>query len=346
MGDFNAHIGIDSLTDDDRTRIGSNLLHHRCNTNGLELKNLIHCLRLKNYLTFSRSPSVRVTWFNRRSESQIDHVLMSTMRCFKHPDVKAFIHSDRLSDHKLIVCTLKPCNPNADRNSERMQIPKPAKIPKLDIEALKTDEEMREKYQRELDANIHRQNGANQSTPGEKWSMLAGAISQAACKTLPRPTSPMTPRREIASRNYVQCHQKLLLDRNNSELKKQCNKARKEKRAAFEQHFEDKVQRFLEDTEHDNGLDKMVKTFRFINTHRRKTNRGQQKFIHVREWEMKIKEQSTGISTETIPETDNRSPGPEPTRMEIANILAGMRNNSAPGLDGIVCECLNTVPKT
>lgn len=59
VGDFNAHIGIKDITGGDFQLIGQNLLHERNNTNGTDLKNLLHLmgLHLKNSLEI-RAPKL------------------------------------------------------------------------------------------------------------------------------------------------------------------------------------------------------------------------------------------------------------------------------------------------
>lgn len=51
VGDMNARLGKNDLAEDDAEYVGRNLLHDDCNTNGVELKTLLHCLKIGNYLT-------------------------------------------------------------------------------------------------------------------------------------------------------------------------------------------------------------------------------------------------------------------------------------------------------
>lgn len=172
---------------------------------------------------------------------------MSPMKYYKHPEIKAFCHPSKLSDHKIIIGVLKVKNSDPTLTLANSIPPRgAAKCPKFDVDALKNDEETREKYQRALNNNIGRQNVSNRMHVNEKWKALSSAITNAAMSTLQKPPSPMTPRRAKASKDYVRVHQQLLMDRSNSTLKNECEKARREKRMAFEQHFEEKVQNFLE----------------------------------------------------------------------------------------------------
>lgn len=93
-------------------------------------------------------------------------------------------------------------------------------------------------------------------------------------------------------------------DRTNAELKKASNTARKQKQEAFDQHFEEKVTKFLEETDKAGSLDAMVKTFRFIKTHRRKNEKIRGKFIHIRDWEKALREQTSTETLQMIPEDD------------------------------------------
>lgn len=75
MGDFNAHIGRLDLTEEDKKVIGPRIHHEYCNDNGKELKNIIHASTLNLHITWSRSPSVLITWKSGNMTSQIDHIM-------------------------------------------------------------------------------------------------------------------------------------------------------------------------------------------------------------------------------------------------------------------------------
>lgn len=79
IGDFIAHIDIRDFVERDDALFRRSLMHDYWNLNGLSLKAFMHRFKLKNYLTFSKSSSVRFTWANSRSCSQLDHYLMIQM---------------------------------------------------------------------------------------------------------------------------------------------------------------------------------------------------------------------------------------------------------------------------
>lgn len=78
-GDFNAHLGKLDLTADDKKFVGPNLFHDHCNDNGENLLNLIHFGEFSVHNSWQRSRSLRVTWTNGTSLSQIDHVLCNSV---------------------------------------------------------------------------------------------------------------------------------------------------------------------------------------------------------------------------------------------------------------------------
>lgn len=61
VGDLNAHLGSSDLTDKDKWYIGPNLYHSLYNTNGEELKTIIHMGQFAVKTTWNRSASLRTT---------------------------------------------------------------------------------------------------------------------------------------------------------------------------------------------------------------------------------------------------------------------------------------------
>lgn len=352
VGDFNAHIGIRDRTDQDKGIFGNNLHHDICNANGLGLKSLLHGFRLKDQLTFSASSSVRVTWSNGRSMSQIDHVLMSRMEFMKLPRVKAFFDGELRSDHKMVVCVCMKKDqqgmPPASRSQQRPEKRKSqdqvraAKKPKFDLERLK-DEEEREKYQKQVDRLLTINSVADEHCVEDKWKRVETSVMGAAKATLKTQGSPPTPRREQAHKQHFIAQQRALADRNNRSLRTEARKAAKEKRNAYKAHFADKVDKFLEDIKNESSLAQMNLTFRFVKMHKRMGENKNRTFISIRKWEEKLASNTNaeqGDQLNLLPEDDGRSPGQEPSLEEVRQILWATRNKGAPGLDGMRNEFL------
>lgn len=103
--DFNAHIGRSDLTHSDKQYIGENLYHEYCNENGLDLKKLIHGGGFSVKNTWATNASLRFTWSNSCSKSQIDHVLCNTdILCFRSM-YKIWVPTVH-TDHKLLSTTI------------------------------------------------------------------------------------------------------------------------------------------------------------------------------------------------------------------------------------------------
>ncbi|KAL1400304.1 hypothetical protein pipiens_007547 [Culex pipiens pipiens] len=352
VGDFNAHIGIRDRTDQDKGIFGNNLHHDICNANGLGLKSLLHGFRLKDQLTFSTSPSVRVTWSKGRSMSQIDHVLMSRMEFMKLPRVKAFFDGELRSDHKMVVCVclkkdqqgMPPVSRSQQRPDKRKsqdQV-RAAKKPRFDLERLKDDEE-REKYQTQVDRLLAINSVADEHCVEENWKRVEASVMGAAKATLKTQGSPPTPRREQAHKQHFIAQQRVLADRNNRSLRAEARKAAKEKRNAYKAHFADKVDKFLEDIKNESSLAQMNLTFRFVKMHKRMGENKNRTFISIRKWEEKLASNTSaeqGDQLNLLPEDDGRSPGQEPSLEEVRQILWATRNKGAPGLDGMRNEFL------
>lgn len=137
MGDLNARIGISEISEDDRRIIGKSLFHDSSNSNGFELKNFMHGVRLKNYLTISKSKSVLWTWTNGKCQSQLDHILMSKMDFLKIPIIRAYYHNAIRSDHKMVACILSKRDNDTETPENYSNILPAAKKVKYDLEKLK-----------------------------------------------------------------------------------------------------------------------------------------------------------------------------------------------------------------
>jgi exonuclease III len=99
LGDFNAHIGAEDISEDDQL-IGTKLYHLHTNTNGENLLRLIRYLKLE-VLTTKRHKTL-VTWSNGTLSSQLDHLLVPiTSKYQVHLVTGHFVTA--LSDHKLII---------------------------------------------------------------------------------------------------------------------------------------------------------------------------------------------------------------------------------------------------
>uniref|UniRef100_A0A0N8ES07 Putative reverse transcriptase n=1 Tax=Aedes aegypti TaxID=7159 RepID=A0A0N8ES07_AEDAE len=341
VGDFNAHIGKMDLTPEDRAVLGNNLYHDYCNENGTGLKNFLHGLNLKNYMTFSSSKSVATTWTNGKSISQIDHIVMSKMNIMKIPKICAYYNLNLKSDHKMIECILKMHKRPLTDQPRTVSNTGPKRM-RFDLELLKSNEE-KNKFQERVNCILEKRPTTATATVEEKWFNIQDSIINAAKSVLQKPGSPPTPRRMNASKNYFIAHQRQLADRSNQTLKAEAKKARKEKKHAYIDHFNDKVETFLREIENENPLSQMTKTYKFIKSHKRTTTAGNRRYIPIQRWNAKLQESASNEQNqefETFPEDDGRDAGEEPTKEEIRSIIWDSRNNCAPGLDNVHNEFL------
>ena len=333
LGDMNAHLGYSDLAADDSQYIGRNLYHPHSNDNGLALRNLLHSFHLRDYVTLSPSDTVHITWTNRRASSQIDHILMSKIPSLAFPVISGTFHPSDISDHKILKCVLKKSKhppaeprlqtaaPSAHNSSGRLM---------LNLELLRSDPESQQKYHAKLQQLLLPSNDCGSETSAARWTRISGALRTAAEHAIPRSSSPKTPRRSRAGRAYYRARQELLADRNNPVLKKQAEAARKEKRLAYQQHFEDKVDAYLTLTARHPPMEQMRQMYRFIKMHTRNRTHRKQRYISMQQWEEKLR--TIGQNGSHVPRLSelNAPPLKPPTREEICDILQSLRNNTAP----------------
>ncbi len=108
LGDFNAHIGAEDVSENDPL-IGTHLYHLHTNNNEESLISLIRFLKLEVVTT--RRHKTLATWTNGTQTSQIDHILKpTTSKYYVHLITGHFVPS--LTDHKLLIIMLK-LNPSS-----------------------------------------------------------------------------------------------------------------------------------------------------------------------------------------------------------------------------------------
>ena len=235
--------------------------------------------------------------------NKIDELVFPDVRCYFHPDI--------ISDHKISVCTLKRRTDKQPIHVKTMgQKRPPIKRRKLDIEQLRCDEKCIENFHNSLSHELSRsreQSGEEQGNINSRWKRLEDTVASAANETIRPIGSPPTPRRSETSKAYAVARTKLLANRKNETLKKQRDVAWAAKKKAEEQHFQEKVTRFLELSKDNNNLEKMTKTFRFIKTYRR-NKASNRKYISIQKWKAKM-DSLKGPPPEELPEEGNYSAG-------------------------------------
>lgn len=320
LGDMNAHLGYSDLVDDDSPYIGRNLFHSHSNDNGLALKNLLHCLHLRDYVTLSPSDTVHISWSNRRASSQIDHILMNKIPSFAFPVVSGAFHPSAMSD-KILKCVLKKSNHPSDE--PRLQTTTPSSQTTsgrlmLNLELLRNDPESQQKYHAKLQQLLQVSSSCGSETVAARWSRISDALRAAAVHSIPRSSSPKTPRRSTTGRAYYHARQQLLADRHNPVLKKQAEAARKEKRLAYQQHFEDKVDAYLTLTARHPPMEQMRQMYRFIKMHNRNRTQRKQRYISMQQWEEKLRTICQGaVHVPRLPETGTSSLEPPPEKRSV-----------------------------
>ena len=172
MGDFNAKIGVEDFT---KTIAGQHSLHKTTSENGLRMCQLASACGLYIISThFEHKDIHKGTWIipGTNRANQIDHILISKNRISSIRDVHVCRSRTVDSDHFLVKTYLRQKITNAHTNNTYKTL-------KYDTSKLKdpnTSEKFREMVEEELESNYasHTQNVDDQ------WNILKNSITNAA----------------------------------------------------------------------------------------------------------------------------------------------------------------------
>jgi endonuclease/exonuclease/phosphatase family metal-dependent hydrolase len=375
LGDFNARIGTDDLTYEDRNYIGEQLYHKQTSTGGWLLKNLLHMqgLVLKN--TFSGSRTVKITFSNGKSQSQIDHVLMKKNGALRIKKIRATWTT--LSDHKLLVVPLderKEENSDSRKRKRDHQDQDETTTTQSNLKRSRTTTvksnwnlellaipEKASKYADELknrlDQAIRNKQSEHTTVPAElasrtsnvdddsmEWEEVKECIINAANDTLHTPKPPISPRRKEAGRRLERARKMRSLDWKNPIWKQRENDAKAEKEEAYRRSFWKDCEKMMNDLNDEKMPQvRLRKILRFMKKFKSQTKTKKQ-YIPMRKWQQELEKSCNGEQTTLFEEEERVDHNEEPSREEIKEIIANMKNRGAPGIDGINAELLKYGP--
>lgn len=193
LGDFNGHLGTNDATEEFNQFLGKRLLHKDSNENGFFMLQLIAQFELQVCTTFARSGSVLETWHNRKSSTQIDHIMkpISSRLCLQEKNIYGVWPKLFRTDHKILVASIR--KPSVHKKTPKAQ---KQRRKQWNAKLLKTDG-YKEKFS-ETVRDAMKKLDDNKENPATRWTELKNIITDAACKVIPtakkEPMSPKTKR--------------------------------------------------------------------------------------------------------------------------------------------------------
>lgn len=378
VGDFNAHLGKLDISQSDKQFIGPNLLHDHCNANGMELKNLIHGGRFSVKNTWAHHRSLRFTWTNSYSTSQIDHMLCNDARIIFRLMSAAWVEAVP-TDHKFISATLayrpaietEPVRKRghvdtADDDIQQLHLKRrrrsQAQITNVShhganvykrhnwyLPLLQTEDGVN-KYQQtvleQIDKHLKDTTlplNADKNSINDSWSELKRTLHASADIALPIPVTSLTPGRQKAESAYKAARGKLHsnpTNRNNIALVYQMLQA---KRTAIAQHMDNECLRFFNNLDSINPHQRISRTYQFIRRFR-SVRAAQPPKIPISSWDAELRSLCHGSPPPLLDETDSDIILPPPTYEQLANIITNTRNGTAPGNDCLHIELIKKAP--
>ncbi|XP_058449213.1 uncharacterized protein LOC131429181 [Malaya genurostris] len=325
LGDWNAQIGIGSLTAEDSTVIGKELGFEKDNENGEEFKMFLHIHKMNN-ISSRIGVNTKVTWWRGQNKSQIDHVVKATQGavCFRF--IKGF-KTKLNTDHKLIVTEIVVNKPKemirAKKGTKRMN------------ESQLENEGIRRRYHKALEQHTI-QSIPSDSSIDQAYNLVSRKMKEAANEALRNAYTPLTPKRRLALNRLkyalklankfpdMKVHQWKLKDR------------KQEYQRAVKEHKEASIKEFYRTLNDFNVNVRIQKSYKFLKQFMRdKKNR--KVYIPMREWNEALKE-STGPEI-MIHKDHDTCPLSEPPNKECMNIILQKScNGKSAGADGLRME--------
>uniref|UniRef100_A0A8D8QNX5 Craniofacial development protein 2 n=1 Tax=Cacopsylla melanoneura TaxID=428564 RepID=A0A8D8QNX5_9HEMI len=361
MGDFNAQIGS---KEDQREVAGQYSLHEYNNENGDYLTDFaaLHKLHIRS----TSFPHKRIhlgTWKipGKNDTNQIDHVLISKRHYSSISDVRVCRGPNIDSDHFLVKVILR------ERLSMLQNIKRARQI-KWDTNKLKTDENAHYSYQDALREKLEQGGG---TTIEDKWEHVKTSIINAAKETVGekgternRAWFDQECRDIIERKNQARAVMLSRKTRSNTEtykvLRSEAKKIMKKKKKdsiADEIREIEELNKEGEDRKFYQAMKKIKKDFQ----PRTKGCRNKDGTIETDEKKMMerwtnhfktLLNKDCTSETEQEHESSDLNPVEEevPSTEEVSKVIRNMKNNRAPGEDGIVAELIkyggNTLQET
>uniref|UniRef100_A0A8D8T7U9 Craniofacial development protein 2 n=1 Tax=Cacopsylla melanoneura TaxID=428564 RepID=A0A8D8T7U9_9HEMI len=364
MGDFNAQIGS---KEDQREVAGQYSLHEYNNENGDYLTDFaaLHKLHIRS----TSFPHKRIhlgTWKipGKNDTNQIDHVLISKRHYSSISDVRVCRGPNIDSDHFLVKVILR------ERLSMLQNIKRARQI-KWDTNKLKTDENAHYSYQDALREKLEQGGG---TTIEDKWEHVKTSIINAAKETVGEKSNQRNRawfdqecRDIIERKNQPRAVMISRKTRSNTEAYKSLRReAKRTMKRKKKDGIADEI-REIEDLSKEGEVRKFYQAMKKIKKNfqpRTKGCRNNDGTIETDEKKMMerwmnhfktLLNKDCSNETEQEREPTNWNPAEEeeeeaPTMQEVSKAIRNMKNNRAPGEDGIVAELIkyggNTLQET
>lgn len=178
LGDMNAKVGREEVF---RPAIGHHSAHSECNENGLRLVDyaIDHDMTISSTY-FPRKNIHKVTWKSPDgvTENQIDHVLIDRRHGSDVIDVKTRRGADADSDHYLVLMKYR-------QRISRVRMVQGKKSEKLDVQTLSRDDNVKVNYRRIVSEKLK---GREQELQGaavtQQWTVLQDVLNSAATEAV------------------------------------------------------------------------------------------------------------------------------------------------------------------
>lgn len=335
--------------------IGPNLFHNICNDNGEELKNLIHAGQYHVKSSWCKTPSLRTTWSNHKSESQIDHILCNTRRILFRNMFGTIVNTVQ-TDHKILSAEIflpnQPTSPfKRQRTTSIEHITKHRKLnsgKQWNVRLLQ-EQTNRDRYRTELSISAKALRATIQETydsrlPPSLWPKIAKIIKQTAINTIPNEREPLSPKRMKARSEYLIERSRLTKDPSNVTLQARTQHAKQTFNELQQQHLDLQYNKFLNDVTNVHPQKRLSSTYKFIKQFRQRKNNSLTQHIPISHWANLLKESCNGSPSTLMSEPTHIPIGPPPTIEDIENITQQMHNGTAPGIDKINIELIKNAP--
>jgi len=361
LGDFNAKVG---KNEDQKQVAGIHTLHEKNNDNGNMMVQF--AARNKLYVKSTAFDHKRIhlgTWKipGREEVNQIDHVLVSSRHMSSVIDVKSCRGPNCDSDHFLVKVKVR------ERIANVMKGPK-HEVKRWATENLSKNKELQKKYVDVLNSKLTQETDGMEGrdqTPEEIWTVTEKAILEAAKETIGE-------KRKTRNEEWFdeECMniidqkndaRKKMLQRNTRGNEERYHKARKEANKLLRKKKKEAMIQQMEEIEQLSKQNESRKFYAAVNRMRKgfqpKTSGcrskdgqllGEEKDIMERWAEhfeelLNEKERMILNDKETMEKEDHTNEddlSQTPTIEEVAERIRRMKNNKAPGEDGITAELL------
>lgn len=323
LGDWNAQIGRDSVTPEEKGNVGEKLGFAKSNENGEDFKmfTIMHKIKI---VSSEIGINTETTWRSGKKESQIDHVLRPLEGSIEIRYIKGFWTRIE-TDHKMLI--------TAVRTREKESKKKEKKKIQLDPEILKYDC-IKEKYHKAL--NKHKENENKRFSIEDKYKDITRRMKKAAEEALRSSRAPLTPiRKKALNRLQKALH---LTNKHPDMLpyKWKLRDRRHEFEEAIRSHNERKVRNFYKNLNDFDVAVRIKKSYQFLSQFLKRRKR-KRTHIPMSHWNEELKE-SEGPEIELMDIHDTCPMTEPPREEEMLDIIQKQCNGKSAGADGIRME--------